>query len=324
MKPLDPRDQVLVAGSLAFDNILDFPGEFKDHILPDKLHVINISFLIPELRRQRGGCAGNIAWTLGLLGQPTRVLATAGRDFPEYRPALEKLGVDLDGVQTFDDVATASCFITTDRTGSQITGFHVGAMARAGGLSLAALASPQTRLAIVAPDDPGAMVRHCREAREAGVELWFDPSFQVTAMDGASLTEAARGSKGLFLNDYEHAVLQEKTGLAGDALFELTEVLVVTLGKEGAMVRTRDGYSATVPAAPIDRLVDPTGAGDAFRGGFLTGYVRGLEWATCARMGSVAAASCIEHYGTQNHRYDRDGFAARYVAAYGEPLPLVW
>lgn len=318
--PADVRDQVLVAGSLAFDNIMDFPGEFKDHILPEKLHVINISFLIPELRRQRGGCAGNIAWTLALLGAPSRILATAGRDFAEYRPALDAAGIDLSAVAVHDDLASASCHITTDRTGSQITGFHVGAMGRAGDLSLAERAGDRAAMCIVAPDDPGAMVRHCREARESGLELWFDPSFQVTAMDGATLREAAAGSKGLLLNDYEHAVFQEKTGVVGDALFELTEILVVTLGKEGSLVRCRDGSEHRVPAASIGTLVDPTGAGDAYRGGFLAGRLGGRNLSTCARMGSVAAAFCIESYGTQNHCYDRAQFAERYRASYGLEL----
>jgi adenosine kinase len=313
---------VLVAGSLAFDNIMDFPGEFKDHILPEKLHVINISFLIPELRRQRGGCAGNIAWTLGQLGIPATVLAAAGRDFPEYAGPLEALGVDLGPVAVHHDVASASCFITTDRTGSQITGFHVGAMSRARDLSLAAATNGSTVCAIVAPDDPEAMVRHCEEARGQGVELWFDPSFQVTAMDGATLRRAAAGSHGLFVNDYELAVFKEKTGLDNGSLFDLVDVVVVTLGKEGSLIRTRDGEEVAVPAAPIGTLVDPTGAGDAYRGGFLAGRMTGLDLATCARMGSVAAAACIEGYGTQNHTFDRQSFARRYRRAY--ELELSW
>ena len=317
---MSERDQVVVAGSLAFDNIMDFPGEFKDHILPEKLHVINISFLIPELKRQRGGCAGNIAYTLSLLGQPSRIVASAGWDFADYGDFLRVHDIDVAAIRVHDDVATASCFITTDRTGSQITGFHVGAMARAGELSLGELAGDRAACVVVAPDEPRAMVRHCREAVAAGLDCWFDPSFQVTAMDGETLARAARGVRGLFVNDYEHSVFQEKTGYRGDAIFELVEIAVVTLGKEGSWIRTRDGLELEVAAAELDELVDPTGAGDAYRGGFLAGRMQRRDLATCARMGSVAASWCIESYGTQNHRYAVEAFAERYRAAYGEEL----
>ncbi|MDX1997051.1 MAG: carbohydrate kinase family protein [Thermoanaerobaculia bacterium] len=309
--------EILVTGSLAFDQIMDFPGFFKDHVLPDKLHMINLSFLVRELRKQRGGCAGNVAYSLALLGERARVVAAAGQDFAEYREFLVGLGVDVDPIAVDPKQVTACCFITTDRANNQITGFFPGAMSGARELSLASAVTPRTRYAIVMPDDPEAMLRHCREAKAAGVPLLFDPSFQVIALDGAALTEAARGAYAVLVNDYEYAVFQEKSGLDDRGLLELAEIWVVTRGEEGSRILTRGGETLEVPAVPAGEVVDPTGAGDAYRAGFLTGLVRGCDLATCGRLGSVAAVYAIESYGTQNHGYERDEFFARYRAHFG-------
>lgn len=313
-----PSDRhIVVTGSLAFDQIMVFPGNFKDHILPEKLHVINISFLVSEMRRQRGGCAGNIAYTLALLGHEPRVVAAAGNDFGEYRAFLERHGVDLGGVEELDDVVTASCFITTDQTDNQITGFYPGAMGRAGELSLAERAGERAGVVVVAPDDPTAMSRHCREARESGLPFIFDPSFQVTAMDGETLAEAARGAAMLVVNDYEFAVFEKKTGKKGKDVFDLVDMAAVTLGGEGSKLLLKDGTEILIPAAKIDELEDPTGAGDAYRSGFVAGLQRGFELEVCGRMGSVASAFVVEQNGTQNHAYDEAGFVARYEANFG-------
>lgn len=312
--------QVIVTGSLAFDQIMVFPGNFKDHILPDKLHVINISFLVSEMRQQRGGCAGNIAYTLALLGAEPRIVAAAGNDFADYEAWLARHGVDTSQIRVMEGVRTASCHITTDQADNQITGFFVGAMARAGELSLVAGLGERPAFAIVAPDDPGAMMRHCREAREAGLPFIFDPSFQVTAMTGDELAEAARGAAIMMVNDYEHAVFEEKTGKKGDAIFDLIDMLAVTLGGNGSKLRLRDGHEIAIPPAQVSRVVDPTGAGDAYRAGFATGLVRGFELEVCGRLGSVAAAYAVEHNGTQSHAFDRREFAARYRESFG-PLP---
>ncbi|HEX9730605.1 MAG TPA: carbohydrate kinase family protein [Thermoanaerobaculia bacterium] len=312
--------QVIVTGSLAFDQIMVFPGNFKDHILPDKLHVINISFLVSEMRQQRGGCAGNIAYTLALLGAEARIVAAAGNDFAEYQAWLAGHGVDTSGIHVVDGVRTASCHITTDQADNQITGFFVGAMPHAATLSLKAGLGERPALAIVAPDDPGAMTRHCREAREAALPFIFDPSFQVTAMAGDDLAAAARGAAIMMVNDYEHAVFEEKTGKKGRAIFDLVDMLVVTLGAEGSKIRLRDGREVAIPAARVSRVADPTGAGDAYRAGFAAGLVRGFELEVCGRMGSVAAAYAVEHTGTQSHAYGRREFTARYRDDFG-PLP---
>lgn len=309
--------QILVAGSLAFDHIMTFPGYFKDHILPDKVHMINVSFLVDNIKKQRGGCSANIAYTLALLGRSPRIVAAAGHDFDEYSRWLEQQGIDVSAILRVEDEITATCFITTDKSDNQITGFYVGAMPRAREISLKAMAGKSPALLIVAPDDPEAMLRHCREAREAGIPFVYDPSFQVTAMDGEHLMQGAAGARALILNDYEFAVFCEKTGQNSEQLLETIELIVVTLGEQGSRAITREAV-VEVPAARVSEVVDPTGAGDAFRGGFVAGLTLGLELAECGRMGSVAAAYAVENYGTQNHRYTLKEFGERYHDNFGE------
>jgi len=311
--------EIVVTGSLAYDLIMDFPGNFKDHILPDKMHVINLSFLVGELKKQRGGCAANIAYTLSLLGISPRIVAAAGADFAEYREWLRERGIEVDGIHLFEGEVTASCYITTDRADNQITGFHPGAMKRAAEISLKDNAG-KGKMVIVSPDDPAAMLRHCREAREAGLDLVFDPSFQVIALDGEQLMEGARGARVLILNDYEFAVFQEKTGKSRDELLRDVQMIVVTLGEKGSEIWTSAEQPVRVPAARPVEVRDPTGAGDAYRGGFLAGLTRGLPLDVCGRMGALAAVYCIEQYGTSNHAYTRDEFAARFEENFGASL----
>lgn len=315
-----PDGQIIVTGSLAFDQIMVFPGSFKDHIKPDKLHVISISFLVSEMRKQRGGCAGNIGYTLALLGHDPRVVAAAGSDFGAYREWLEAHGVDVGGVQCFDDEITASCHITTDQDDNQITGFFVGAMARAGELSLKQLAGERPAVAIIAPDDPGAMMRHCQEAREMKLPFLFDPSFQVTAMNGEDLATASRGAAILAVNDYEHSVFEEKTGMKGSAIFELLDMVIVTLGGDGSKILRSGEEEVLIPVAKVENFTDPTGAGDSYRGGFIAGLQKGYDLSICGRMGSVASAFVVEQNGTQSHSYTQQDFAERYAANFG-PLP---
>ncbi|MBI3929460.1 MAG: carbohydrate kinase family protein [Armatimonadetes bacterium] len=308
--------QILVAGSLAFDHIMSFPGYFKDHILPEKVHMINISFLVDKVEKQRGGCAANIAYTMALLGARPRIVAAAGHDFSEYSAWLAEQGVDVNAIHIVPDEITATCFVTTDRADNQITGFYVGAMARAREISVREVAGPHPAVLVVAPDDPDAMLRHCREAREMGLPVVYDPSFQVTALSGDKLMEGAAGARAMVLNDYEFAVFQEKTGKSRAELLETIELLVVTVGDQGSRIYTRQG-AVEVPSARPRQVVDPTGAGDAYRGGFVTGLVWGADLGECGRMGSVAAAYAIENYGTQNHHYGTEQFAARYQENFG-------
>lgn len=313
---------ILVAGSLAYDYIMDFPGAFKDHILPDKLHCINISFLVDKLKKQRGGCAANIGYTLALLGERPRIVAAAGRDFSEYAAWLQEQGVDTSAILTVEDEITATCFITTDKSDNQITGFYVGAMKSAANISLKASAGPNPRMCIVAPDDPDAMLRHCQEAREAGIKFVYDPSFQVTAMDGERLYSGVEGAYALILNDYEFAVFCEKTGKSVEQILEVVELLVVTLGEKGSKICRKGHPELLIPAAKISGVVDPTGAGDAYRGGFVAGLVRGLPLETAGRMGSVASAFVVERYGTQNHAYSHREFQTRFEENFGAGAEL--
>ena len=313
------RDQIVVTGSLAFDHIMTFPGLFKDHILPDKLHAINISFLVDKMERKRGGCGGNVAYSLALLGHSARLIATAGSDFSDYRDFLHATGVDVSAIRVFDDETTASAFITTDQSDSQIQGFYVGAMPRAAELSLQELAGPRARVCIISPDDPRAIARHCREARAAKLPFFFDPSFQVTHMDGETLTECAQEAEGLMLNDYEFSVFEEKTGCRGDAIFDLVDMAVMTLGEKGSRILRAGKPPLEIPSAAAGKVIDPTGAGDAFRAGFLAGWSEGLELAVCGRMGSIASVYAVEQYGTQSHNYTRAEFDQRYVENFGAP-----
>lgn len=308
---------VVVTGSLAFDNIMDFPGLFKDHIKPDKAHVISISFLVDKLTRQRGGCAANIAYSMALLGERPRIVAAAGGDFDAYREYLEDLGIDAGGITIFPDEMTASCFITTDKDDCQITGFYVGAMKRAREISLVEAAGDGVSLAVIAPDDPEAMLRHCAEARAAQLPFLFDPSFQVTNMDGRFLAEASAGAQALAMNDYELTVFREKTGKSLEAMRREHELIIVTYGKDGSELLLSDGGTIKVPGASTRGVVDPTGAGDAFRGGFVAGLRKGLDLPACGRMGSVAAVYAIESYGTQSHTYTLEEFSARYRESFG-------
>ncbi len=309
--------QVIITGSLAFDNIMDFPGYFKDHILPEKVHVINISFLVDKMTRQRGGCAANIAYTVALLGGSPRIVATAGSDFDKYREWLVEQKIDVGGIRIFEDEITACCYITTDRADCQITGFFVGAMKRASELSLIAEAGDRAALCFVAPDDPDAMMRHCAEARQAGLPFMFDPSFQVTAMDGEALATASEGAWALVVNDYEFTVLREKTGKSVDQLRAEHDLIVVTYGDKGSEILQRDGSTLAIPAAKTQGVIDPTGAGDSFRGGLLAGLQRGFDLPTAARMGSVAAVYCVEAYGPQSQTYSHEEFFGRFRDNFG-------
>ena len=317
--------RILVTGSLAWDQIMEFGGNFKDHILPDKAHVISISFLVQSLKKQRGGCSANIAYSLALLGEKPAILAACGNDFVEFRAWLEAQGVDCRGVKVFADDITASCFITTDLVNNQVVGFFPGAMRRAGELSMKTdlpSGGEKPVLAIVSPDDPAAMLRHARECRETGLPYLYDPSFQVTAMDGKTLLEGCRGAKALLMNDYEMAVLQEKTKLSDAEVLDLAELVIVTFGEKGSEIRRKGKDAIKIPPAKAEKVADPTGAGDAYRAGFVSGLVSGYSLESAGRMGSIAAVFVVEKHGPQQHTYTRDEFLKRYQANFGDaPSP---
>jgi adenosine kinase len=309
---------IIVTGSIAYDYLMSFPGSFTEHLLPDHLQRVSLSFLVDTMDKRRGGCAPNIAYTLALLGERPRLMGTAGQDFGEYRSWLEASGIDTTLVKEIEGKFTASFFCSTDQNGNQIASFYTGAMAHAAELSI--VRAGGCDLAIISPNDPAAMVNYAEECRAVGVPFIFDPSQQVARMGGDELKRGLSGARIVISNDYEFEIIHEKTGLDERALLESAEAVVVTKGEKGASIMLRDGV-IEIPAVPPSRIADPTGVGDAFRGGFMKGLAAGAGYQVCGRLGSVAAAYALEHVGGSTHRYTWPDFVARYEANFG-PLSL--
>lgn len=308
---------IVVTGSIAFDYLMSFPGTFTEHFLPEHLHRLSLSFLVDSMDKRRGGCAPNIAYTLALLGERPRLMATAGQDFGEYRAWLEAAGVDTSLVKVVADKFTASFFCSTDEHNNQIASFYAGAMANAGELSFRTV--PGLRdggLVIISPNDPNAMVQYAEECAAMGVRYIWDPGQQCARLSGDQLADGLTAAALVIVNDYEFELLCQKTGLREADVLAEVEALVVTRGERGSVVHTRAG-AVEVPAVPPHRIVDPTGVGDAFRGGFMKGMAMGRPYEVCARMGSVAAAFALEHLGGQSHAYTWAEFAARYRRHFG-------
>jgi adenosine kinase len=306
--------KIVVTGSIAYDYLMSFPGRFIEHFLPDHLERVSLSFLVDSMDKRRGGCAPNIAYTLALLGERPSILATAGEDFREYRDWLEAAGVDTSHVKQVAGKFTASFFCSTDRTNNQIASFYAGAMAHAGELSFRSVGD--CGLAIVAPNDPEAMVQYADECRTLGIRYIFDPGQQCARMSGTQLEEGVRGATIVVVNDYEYELLKQKTGLSEADIVAHTEALVVTRGEHGSSILTAEDRR-DVPAVPPRRIVDPTGVGDAFRAGFMKGMAMRLPYAACAQIGSVAATYVLEHLGGQSHAYTRAEFEERYREHFG-------
>jgi adenosine kinase len=300
---------VLCTGSIAYDYILTFKGRFKDHILLDKTHILNLSFLVDDLQKRRGGVAGNYAYNLALLGYPAAVLATAGHDATEYRDWLDVQGVDCRGLRLLDGEISATGFTTTDLDDNQLTGYYGGAMWRAGMLGLDD-GPPDIDAVIIGPNDPGAMKRLVRECRERHVPFVFDPAHQLPHMDRDDLTDGLDGAWIVVGNDYELQLIHDRTGRDMDGLLDLAEMVVTTLGRHGSRITTREG-SVDIPAAPAVREADPTGAGDAYRAGLVAGLLRGMDLPGAGRVASLAATYAVEQVGTIEHRYTREEFSAR-------------
>ena len=310
---------VVCTGSIAYDYILNFNGRFKDHILPDKTHILNLSFLVDDLHKRRGGVAGNYAYNLSLLGYPAAVLATAGSDAAEYRTWLEARGVDCSGLRLMEGEITATGFTTTDLDDNQITGYYGGAMLRAGMLGLDD-APRDMEAVIIGPNDPDAMMRLSRECRQRSVRFVFDPAHQLPRLEARDLADASAGAWILIGNDYEIELVKERMGCDDDQLMKQAEMVVTTLGREGSRIASRDGVVA-IPAAPTELEVDPTGAGDAYRAGLVAGLLRGLDVAVAGRVASLAATYAIEQVGTAEHAYTKDDFVARYRKSFAADLP---
>ena len=301
---------IVCTGSIAFDYLMSFPGYFRDHILPDHLESISLSFLVDSMVRQRGGTAPNIAYTLALLGERPLLMGTVGEDFGDYRAWLESKGVDTASTRTIAGLFTASFFANTDRSNNQICSFYPGAMARAADLSVLAV-RPRPDLVIISANDPGAMDKYVKECREQGIPYLYDPGQQVVRSAPAELRRGAEGAHSLFVNEYEYELLQKHTGLTEKVLRSQVSYMVVTLGERGARIVVGDN-EFMVPAIPPREILDPTGVGDAFRGGFVRAVRLGLDWETCGRVGALAASYCLETRGPQEHNYTPAEFVARY------------
>lgn len=303
---------IIVTGSIAYDYLMSFPGRFAEHILPDQLDHISLSFLVDDMRRQRGGAAANIAYSLALLHEHPRLMATVGQDFGDYRAWLEQHGVDTGLIRDEPDLFTASFFVNTDQDGNQIASFYTGAMARARHLSLHDLDVAQVDLVTISPNDPEAMVKYATECQARGIPYLYDPSQQIIRLAGENLRGGLEGCSLLVVNEYEFGMLQEKTGLSAEAIrFAPARACVVTLGAEGAHIWT-GGHLYTIPSVPPRRTDDPTGVGDAFRAGLIKGLATGLPWDLAGRIGALAATYTLEQPGGQSHHYTLDEFVARF------------
>ncbi len=307
---------ITLTGSVAFDYLMTFPGLFRDYILPEKLEKISLSFLVTSMARRRGGIAPNIAYTMALLGQRPRVMATVGEDFGEYRAFLEAVGVDTALMKVIPGVFTASFFCNTDQSNAQIASFYPGAMDYAGQLSFHELAHKPDWV-VISPNSPDAMVKYPRECQELGIPYLYDPSQQIPRMSAEELRAGVEGASALMVNDYEFELILKHTGLSASEIWEGRRFTVVTRGAEGASIYVGGGEIRT-PVAPPRQIVDPTGVGDAFRGGFLTGYSLGLDWDICGKIGALAATYCLEALGTQEHRYTPREFVARFREHFAE------
>jgi adenosine kinase len=303
---------IIVTGSIAYDYLMTFPGRFAEHILPDQIEHLSVSFLVDEMRRQRGGCAANIAYNLALLGERPRVMATVGQDFGEYRVWLEQQGVDTSLIRDELDLFTASFFVSTDQDGNQIASFYTGAMARARALSFYDLEAGQIDMVTISPNDPQAMIEYAAECRELSIPYLYDPSQQIIRLSGDELRAGLEGCSLLVVNEYEFEMLREKTGLTPDEIRSApARACVITLGAEGSRVWA-EGNVYDIPAVSPNRADDPTGVGDAFRAGFIKGLSADMPWETTGRMGALAATYVIEQSGAQSHHYTLAEFVARY------------
>ncbi|MBD5802529.1 Adenosine kinase [Azoarcus sp. Aa7] len=308
---------ILVCGSMAYDTIMVFHDRFKRHILPEQIHILNVSFLVPDMRREFGGCAGNIAYNLKLLGADPLIMATVGDDAEPYRQRLQHLGLRQDHVKHVPDSFTAQAFITTDLDDNQITAFHPGAM------NYSHLNRVQdangVKLGIVSPDGRDGMLNHVAQFADAGVPFVFDPGQGMPLFSGEELLQCLNQATYCTVNDYEARLLCERTGRSLEQLAESVEALVVTLGPEGSRIYA-EGRCFEIPCVPADDVVDPTGCGDAYRAGLLYGIAQAYDWTRTGRLASLMGSIKIASRGGQNHAPDREAIAARYAKAFGEAL----
>jgi adenosine kinase len=305
---------ILICGSIAYDTIMVFRDRFRNHILPDQLHILNVAFLVPDLRREFGGCAGNIAYSLNMLEGDPLIMATVGDDYAPYAERLEKLGISQKHIRKVPGSFTAQAFITTDLDDNQITAFHPGAMNHSHENRVPDAA--KAALGIVAPDGREGMLQHAREFHECGIPFIFDPGQGLPMFGGEELLQFVRLADYVTVNDYEAQMLQERTGKTVDELAKLVKAFVVTMGARGSLVHT-GGKAIEIPCVEAEEIVDPTGCGDAFRAGLLYGIASGMDWETTGRLASLLGSLKIARRGGQNHVCTRDEIAQRYRSSFG-------
>ncbi|ROO28697.1 sugar kinase [Salinisphaera orenii MK-B5] len=307
----------LICGSFAYDTIMVYTGHFKNEILPDRVHMLNVSFLVPEMRREFGGCAGNIAYSLKLLGGDGEPMGTVGKDFDDYAAWMDKHGISRDRLKQIDDAYTAQAYITTDLDDNQITAFHPGAMNHAHEQTVPANAGID--LGIVSPDGKDGMVAHAEQFAEAGIDFIFDPGQGLPMFNGDELNRFIDQASYLTVNDYEASLITDRTGLTHEQMAARLKALIVTRGGEGSLIYT-GGRKIEVPAAQATALADPTGCGDAYRAGLIYGLQQGMDWETIGRVASLAGTIKIERPGTQNHHFTLDSFKERYKHEFGQDM----
>ncbi|NGY04624.1 carbohydrate kinase family protein [Solimonas terrae] len=298
----------LICGSMAYDTIMVYSGQFKDAILPDKVHILNVSFLVPQLRRDFGGTAGNIAYNLNLLGEKALPMGTVGHDFAAYAQWFDKNKIARDFLKVVPDMYTAQAYITTDLDDNQITAFHPGAMAQADSQNIA---GKGVRIGSISAESREAMLLHAQQFADAGIPFIFDPGQGIPLFDGDEFRAFIDKASYVAVNDYEAEVLMKRTGWTLEQIAGKVDALIVTRGGKGSEIHT-GGKRIEIPCAKADSLTDPTGCGDAYRGGLLYGLLRGLDWETTGRVASLMGAYCIERSGTQNHRFSMADFKTRF------------
>lgn len=312
---------MVISGSVAYDYLMHFPGRFRDHILPDQLDNLTLSFLADSMKRVRGGVAANIAYTMKMLGSDPIIFATVGEDFGDYRRWLESVGLNTDQIIEIPDELTATFFVSTDDDQNQIANFYTGAMAHSRNFSLADRGLANASLVLISPNDPTAMLNYAAECRERGIPFAFDPSQQTARFNGDDFKFGLAGASYLLCNEYELAMIQNKTGWTLEEILAQVQTLVLTLGKKGSRIY-RGGEVVEVPAARLETIADPTGAGDAYRGGLFAALQLGLPLETAGRVGALASAYALEYVGTTAHRYTPVEFVARYGDQFGQDLAL--
>lgn len=318
VQPFMPN-HILVTGSLAFDLIMDFPGKFADHIDPSKIHLLNLSFLVNKLKKEQGGTAGNIAYTLALLKTKVAILGSVGEDFGKYGQFLNQAGVDTSQVKIIKDESTSQAFMITDQNDNQLSAFYPGAMSSNTTLKITTL--PKPNLVVISPNHPQAMVNFAQECQKLKVPYLFDPGMQLPALADQQLFAGIKKAEILIGNDYETGLLKSRLKMSTAELLKFVKVTITTLGNRGSVIETNEQKINIKPGLPRE-VADPTGAGDAYRAGFIAGYLRGFALETCGRMGSIASCYAIEKYGTTNHTFSTAQFCHRFFKNFKTKLEL--